>query len=421
VRHAAIPWSVGSMMAGSLQSDNALVIETRLARHGTGVNSMTDHSASPRKPLRAAIDEWPLLFSVATTAAFLVFGARWLEDLGNPAWFAFMLLWPLITILLSAFCLVRHAESLAVKLGEPFGTLVLTLAVTGLEAMMISALMFYGPRESAVARDTMFAVIMIVLNGLVGLCLVLGGLRYREQTLNLYGANAFLAVILPLAVLVLVMPSFTTTTPDTSPSPLQSVFLIIMSVGLYCTFLALQTRWHREYFIVHVTAEMSSLAEDAEYHGVHDVRSVPYHVAFLIAYMLPVLILAKQLATPIDYGVEKLGAPAAIGGFTVAALILAPESMAAVRAALSNHLQRAMNLSLGSVVASISLTIPAVLTIGFVTDKTLLLGLDPVEMVLLALSLTVSIITFMLPLTNVLLGAVHLLMFLAYIMLMFDG
>jgi Ca2+:H+ antiporter len=373
---------------------------------------MTDRLESSSKPaLSAALQEWPLLVSFATTAIFLAFGKRWVEDLTHPAWYALMLLWPLVTILLSAFCLVRHAESLALKLGEPFGTLVLTLAVTGLEAIMISALMFSGPDESPVARDTMFAVIMIVLNGLVGLCLLLGALKYREQTVNLYGANAFLAVIVPLAVLVLVMPTFATSTPDASSSTLQSMFLIVMSLGLYGTFLALQTRWHRDYFIV---------SQDAEFHGVSEVRSVPYHLSFLIAYMLPVLILAKQLAVPIDYGVEKLGAPAAIGGFIVAALILAPESLAAARATLSNNLQRAMNLSLGSVLASICLTIPAVLTIGFIAGKTVLLGLDPMDIVLLALTLTVSILTFALERSNFVLGAVHLLLFLAYVMLMFD-
>lgn len=375
--------------------------------------------SKPKSALRATLQEWPLLFSFGTSAAFVIFGKPWMQDLSNAAWYAFMLLWPLITILLSAFCLVRHAESLALKLGEPFGTLVLTLAVTGLEAMMISALMFSGPSETAVARDTMFAVIMIILNGLVGLCLLLGALRYREQIVNTYGANSFLAVIIPLAVLVLVIPTFTTSTPDASSSTLLSVFLIAMSVGLYCTFLALQTRWHRGYFVVQ-GSEAPAHVEDAEYHGISELRSVPYHVVFLIAYMLPVLVLAKALAAPIDYGVSKLGAPAAIGGFIVAGLILAPESLAAVRATLSNELQRAMNLSLGSVLASICLTIPAVLTIGFVTDKTILLGLEPIEMVLLALTLTVSIVTFALERTNALLGVVHVLLFLAYIMLMFD-
>lgn len=366
------------------------------------------------------LKEWPLAVSGATTLLFMLFGPQWLADLTNPLWFALMLLWPFVTILLSAFALVRHAESIAAKLGEPFGTLVLTLAVTGLEAMMIAALMYTGPSESSVARDTMFAVIMIVLNGLVGLCLLLGGLRYREQTLNLYGANTFLAVIIPLAVLVLVMPTFTTSTPSMTSSPLQSVFLIAMSIGLYCTFLALQTRWHREYFIVQSSSESASLEEDAHYHGLGEIRSLPYHLTLMIVYMLPVLILAKQMAKPIDYGVSALGAPPALGGFIVAALILAPESLAAVRAALANHLQRSINLSLGSVLASISLTIPAVLTIGFVSDKTIILGLDPVGIVLLAMSMLVSIVTFMLPRTNVLLGAVHLLMFLAYLVLLFD-
>jgi Ca2+:H+ antiporter len=378
------------------------------------------HPPPPGSLVRAALKEWPLLASVVTTLLFLLFGSSWLDDLTSPGWYALMLLWPFVTILMSAFALVRHAESIAAKLGEPLGTLVLTLAVTGLEAMMIAAIMYTGPSESSVGRDTMFAVIMIVLNGLVGLCLLLGGLRYREQKLNLYGANAFLAVIIPLVVLVLVMPTFTTTTPSMTSSPLQSAFLIAMSIGLYCTFLALQTGWHREYFIVRGTDETGSLEEDAQYHGLTEIRSLPYHVTLLLAYMLPVLILAKQMAKPIDYGVNALGAPAALGGFLVAALILAPESLAAVRAALSNHLQRSINLSLGSVLASISLTIPAVLTIGFVSGKTIILGLDPVGIVLLAMSLTVSIVTFALPRTNVLLGAVHLLMFLAYLVLLFE-
>ena len=370
--------------------------------------------------MSALVKEWPLAASLATTLLFLLLGPQWLADLSNPLWFALMLLWPLVAILLSAFALVRHAESIAAKVGEPFGTLVLTLAVTGLEAMMIAAIMYSGPSESSVGRDTMFAVIMIVLNGLVGLCLILGGLRYRQQTLNLYSANTFLAVIIPLAVLVLVMPTFTISTPHATSSPLQSGFLIFMSIALYCTFLALQTRWHREYFIVGTGSESASLEDEVHYHGLGEIRSLPYHLTLLIAYMLPVLILAKQMAQPIDYGVSALGAPEALGGFIVAALILAPESLAAVRAALANHLQRAMNLSLGSVLASISLTIPAVVTIGFITDKSIVLGLDPVGIVLLAMSIVVSIVTFMLPRTNVLLGAVHLLMFLAYLVLLFE-
>ena len=364
--------------------------------------------------------EWALLLSVLTVALFMVFGDRWLADLSSPAWFALMLGWPFVAILMSAFALVRHAEGLAVKLGEPLGTLVLTIAVTGLEAMMIAAVMYSAHGDSTVARDTMFAVVMIVLNGLVGLCLIVGGLAHREQKFNLYGANSFLAVIMPIAVLGLVMPNFTVASGVGTSSTLQSVFLILMSIGMYGVFLAMQTRWHREYFVAPVAAESGTAQEDAEYHGLHEVRSIPYHTVLLLAYLLPVVILAKQIAIPINHGITTLGAPAALGGLLVAILILSPESLAAVRAARANHLQRSINLALGSVLASISLTIPAVLIIGFITGKTVVLGLGNVDMILLSLSLVVSVVTFSLERMNIMLGAVHMMMFLAYLMLIFD-
>lgn len=177
--------------------------------------------------------EWPLLVSIATTALFLGFGSAWLADLSSPPWFALMLGWLVGAILVSAFAVVRHAEGLGVLLGEPLGTLVLTLSMSGMEMMMIAAVMYAGHGQPSLARDTMLAIVMVVLNGLVGASLLLGGLRYREQTYNLYGANAFLAVILPLSVLGLVLPNFTKSSPGPTFSPLQSTFLIVMSLGLY--------------------------------------------------------------------------------------------------------------------------------------------------------------------------------------------
>ncbi len=174
--------------------------------------------------------EWPLPVSVATTALFLVFGTEWLADLSDPVWFAFLLGWLFTAILVSAFAVVRHAEGLAARLGEPLGTVVLTLSMSGMEMMMIAAVMYTGQGGSSLARDTMLAIVMIVLNGLVGTSLLFGGLRYHEQTYNLYGANAFLAVILPLSVLGLVLPKFTVSSAGPTLSPLQSVFLIFMSV-----------------------------------------------------------------------------------------------------------------------------------------------------------------------------------------------
>jgi len=360
--------------------------------------------------------EWVLVANFATTGLFLAFGDAWLADLAHPAWFTFVSLWLLAVMFLSAFAVVRHAEALAVKLGEPYGTLILTLAVTGIEVMMIAAVMYTGKGNSALARDAMMAVVMIVLNGMVGLSLLLGGLRHHEQSYNLQGANAFLAVILPLAVLGLVLPNFTLSTPGPTLSPLQAGFLILMSLVLYGVFLAVQTFRHRDYFTAPAARDA---VQEAPVSG-GEVRSVPFHGVLLIAYVLPLVVLSKQIAVPINHAVHVLQAPAALAGFLVSVLILSPEALGAVRAALANELQRSVNILLGSVLASIGLTIPAVLAIGFVTGQTITLGLDAIDSTLLLLTLAVSTLTFGAPKGNVLLGAVHLLLFLAYLLFIFE-
>jgi Ca2+:H+ antiporter len=380
--------------------------------------------SGPKTPVHLVVRrfvraEWSLLFALATTGLFLGFGTHWLADLSHPLWFDFMLAWLFVAILLSAFAVVHHAESVAVILGEPIGTLVLTLSVTGIEVMMIGAVMSTGAGNPALARDAMMAVIMIVLNGMVGLCLLLGGLRYHEQTYNLQGANAFLAVIVPIAVLGLVLPNFTESSPGPTYSPLHAMFLIVMSIGLYAVFLAIQTSRHREYFLPPALGISNGNPGTAPLHE-HEVHSIWYHAPLLIAYLVPVALLAKKIAVPIDYGIHVFHAPPALGGFLVSVLVLFPESVASIRAAMANQLQRCVNLLLGSVVASISLTIPAALTIGFMIDQTIVLGLSREEMVLLALTLTVSILTFTSVRTNVLQGAVHLLLFVAYVMLLFE-
>jgi Ca2+:H+ antiporter len=363
--------------------------------------------------------EWSLLFALATTGLFLGFGTGWLADLAHPAWFTFMLAWLFAAILLAALAVVHHAESAAVILGEPLGTLVLTLSVIGIEVMMIGAVMSTGVGNRSCARDAMMAVIMLVLNGMVGLCLLLGGLRYREQTYNLQGANAYLAVIVPIAVLGLILPNFTESAPGPTFSPLHATFLIVMSVGLYAVFLAIQTARHREYFLPPTDAE-STGSTDADHAHEHEVHSIWYHAPLLVVYLVPVVLLAKKIAVPIDYGIHAFAAPPALGGFLVSVLVLFPESLAAARAALANQLQRCVNLLLGSVVASISLTIPAALTIGFAMNQTIVLGVSGVDMVLLALTLAVSTLTFTSVRTNVLQGALHLLLFVAYLMLIFE-
>jgi Ca2+:H+ antiporter len=361
--------------------------------------------------------EWALAANFATTALFLVFGALWLADFSSAAWYTFVFVWLFAVILASAFAVVRHAEHIAARLGEPGGTLVLTLCVTGIEVMMISAVMLTGKGNATLARDAMFAVVMIVLNGMVGVSLLLGGLRHHEQSYNLMGANAFLAVIVPLAVLCLVLPNFTVTASGPVFSTHQAIFFGVVSFGLYGVFLAIQNVRHREYFMAPGPPEGGAGAA-----GRASRKAGPFgpHLALLVAYLLPLVILSKQIAVPIDHGIRVLHAPAALGGFLVAVLILAPESLAAARAALANDLQRAINVLLGSVLATISLTIPSILAVGFFTGQTIVLGLDAVSIVLLLLTLAVSTLTFSSVRTNVLLGAVHSLLFLAYLMLMFE-
>ena len=360
--------------------------------------------------------EWLLGVAFVTTALFLLFGKGWLADLSNPLWFTFMLVWLFAVIMAAAFAVVHHAESLAIRLGEPLGTLVLTLSVIGIEVMMISAVMLTGEGKPALARDAMFGVVMIVLNGMIGLALVLGGLRHHEQEYNLRGANSFLSLIVPLTVLGLVLPNFTETTRGPTLSAFQSIFLAVMSIAIYGLFLIIQNWRHRDYFVQPAVGD--AVAGGHEGHG--EPGSLTYHGILLLMYLLPIVVLAEEIALPIDHGIEVLHAPAALGGFLVAALILSPESLSATRAALANDLQRSINILLGSVLASIGLTIPAVLTIGLITGKTVVLGLDQPNSVLLVLTLAVSAQTFINNRTNVLMGAVHLLLFLAYLMLLFE-
>jgi Ca2+:H+ antiporter len=380
----------------------------------------------PGKPLgRALLAEWPLLLSIATVGLSFYLNTAWFAAIPHRWLLSGSMLGLVCVVMLSAFAVVRHAEGLAVRLGEPYGTLVLTIAVTGIEVMMITAAMSMGHGQPAMARDAMFSVVMIVLNGMVGLVLLIGGLRYKEQTYNLQGINAFLALIVPLAVLGLILPNFTADSPGPTVSRFHAVFAIAMSLGIYAVFLAIQTSLHRHYFIAGTDnpADGKPGLSDGNadsLHGHGTVRSTPYHAFFLIAYLLPLVLLSKVLAHRMEEVIQALNAPLALGGFLVAVLVLSPESLTAVRAAWTNELQRSLNILLGSVLATIGLTIPAVLITGLFTGQTIYLGLDAPNMVMLSLTLIVSILTFSTPRTNVLLGAVHLLMFLAYMMLMFE-
>ncbi len=361
--------------------------------------------------------EWPLALAVVTLAAVLLGKPIIAGALNQPVALVLLLAILCGVILAAAIAIVRHADVLAHRLGEPAGTLLLTLAVTGLEVAMVGFVMSTGDEKPTLARDTMFAVVMLVMNGFMGLALLLGGLRHGEQEYNLKSANAFLVMIVPLTVLGLVLPNYTRSAAGPILSSFQMAFLSIMSIAIYAIFLHVQNRRHRGFFMDADEAARERAADEPSHHS---QRSTTHHAALLCAYGVPLVMLAKQMSMPLDAIVIRLGAPTALGGFIMAALVLTPESIAAIQAARENRLQRSVNVLLGSVLASIGLTIPLVIAITLLTGRRLVLGLAPAETVMLLLTLGTSILTYSLSRTNVLLGCVHLLLFAAYFMLMFD-
>ena len=364
--------------------------------------------------------EMALWIGIATTLIFFFVGKSWLVDLSNPFKYGLLFFWLFTAMLALSFGVVRHADCLAIILGEPYGTLILTLAITVIEVIMISAVMLTGENNPTLARDTMFSVLMIVLNGMLGLTLLMGGRRHHEQDFNLRGASAYLGVIMPLVVLGLVIPRFTSSAPGGQVSVLGSVYLVIMSVGLYAVFLLIQTGRHRQFFMQPPGPDNDM---DKTAHHKHDdiiTRSAGYHAAFLVVTMLPIVLLSENMAILVDHGLSTLQAPQALGGFLVAILVLSPEGLSAVKAAIANKLQRTVNIALGAALATIGLTIPAVLAISLFTGHTIELGLEPVDIVLLTLTLLVSVVNIGSGRTNILQGAVHLILFVSYIILIFD-
>ena len=359
--------------------------------------------------------EYPFFIGLATAATFLGLGNQILEDVAHPLVLGAIFVVLLAAVLWSAVSVVRHADCLAIKCGEPYGTLILTLSAISIEVMMISAAMLHGANNPTLARDMMFAVVMIALNGLVGLSLLLGGLRHHEQNYNLQGVSAYLNAIMALAVLGLVLPNFTTSLSGPRFSTAQEIFLIVTSLSLYVIFLFIQAGRHRQYF-KDATAEPVARGD----HSGSQVRSTRFHATMLFLYLIVVVILAEKFAIPLDNCIERFGMPQAFGGAIVAGLVLAPEAMSAFKAATRNQLQRSVNILHGSVLASIGLTIPAVLIIGMTTNRQVVLGIEGGNLPLLILTLGASMVTFGSGKTNVLQGCVHLVLFAVFLLLIFS-
>lgn len=307
---------------------------------------------------------------------------------------------------------VHHAEVIAIRIGEPFGTLVLALAVTVIEVGMIITLMVGGEPNPALMRDSIHAVVMLVLHGLAGLCIVVCAIYHREPEFHVAGANAFLAVLIPMAVLVLVMPNYAAAEPGPFYSNLQLVFVSVACLLLYGAFLFIQTSWHRAYFQPVGDGDGEPLERPGP-------RIVLASCGLLPVALFSVVVLAKSLTPALEAGLAAVHAPVAVIGIVIAAIVLLPESVAAVRAAARNRLQSSLNLALGSGVASIGLTVPAVAMVSRLIDQPLELGISPSNSVLLALGALIAVITYGTGRTNVLSGIVHLVLLAAYLFLTF--
>jgi Ca2+:H+ antiporter len=312
----------------------------------------------------------------------------------------------------SVMVAVHHAELVALWLREPYGTLVLTLAVTIIELSLIVSLLLTGDPNPGLVRDTVLAVVMLVLNGLAGICIVAGTLRHREQEYQTLGANAFLAVLMPMAVLVLVLPNYTLATPGPYYSNLQLIFVGSTCLALYLVFLFVQTVRHQDYFVPTGPVE-------AEHGAAPSARIGAISGGLLVLSLVAVILLAKLLAPFIERSIAAAGAPFRLAGVIVAAIVLLPEFFAALRAAQRNQLQTSINLALGSAVACIGLTVPAVTVIAIWLGQPLALGIDNEASVLLVLSFLVAILTYGQGRTNLLAGFVHLVLLASYIFMIF--
>lgn len=369
-----------------------------MAQSGKTDTSQTSHSKSvPVLPIWSLVVPVAGLLAIALHAAYLgLFGV-------------------IVAAIIMMGCVlaaVHHAEVVAHKVGEPFGTLVLAIAVTIIEVALIVSLMMSDPGEKAtLARDTVFAAVMIIMNGIVGLCLLVGGARHHEQKFVLRGVSSAFCVLAAMASLSLILPNFTSSAPGSFYSPSQLIFVAVVSLILYGTFVLVQTVRHRDYFL---PAGDGDLAQD-----VH--AAPPTHmqtwiaVGALIVALVGVVLLAKSLSPHIEKAVGAAGLPLAFVGVLIAGLVLAPESLAAVKAARRNRIQTSLNLALGSALATIGLTIPTVAVLSVVMNWPLALGLDPKSMMLLFLSFIVSIFSLGTGRTTILQGITHLVIFATYL------
>lgn len=328
-----------------------------------------------------------------------------------------------VTLIAAVLAGVHHAEVVAHRVGEPFGSLVLAVAVTVIEVALIVTLMITGSGDtSTLARDTVFAAVMITVNGIVGIALVVGALRHRLAVFNPEGTGSALATVIALAGLTLVVPTFTTSEPGPVFTGSQLAFAAVASLALYGAFVFTQTVQHRDFFLPVATGAPATGTDpaDADQDGHADPptdRDALTSAGLLLVALVCVVGLAKVESYAIEDTVAAMGLPHAVVGVVIALLVLLPESIAAVRAAARDRVQISLNLAYGSAMASIGLTIPSIAVASIWLDGPLALGLEPLQLVLLLLSSVVAVLTVVPGRGKPLNGAVHLVLFAAFLFL----
>lgn len=387
-----------------------------------------EHSQASLREMFPPVTCLRLAIAWAVVVAFQMAGHSWLSAPLSPvvALVSFTVLFA--TILTASFSVVREADHLAHQLGEPYGTLILTLSIVSIEVILIAAVML-GPGEfPTIGRDSIFAVMMIILNLVTGLCLLVGGLRYGEQEYNAQGAISYLSMILLLTGTALVLPN-AMGAGNGMLWPGQAIAFSIFTILIYGAFLALQIGGYSRLFVQPKPGALSVPTSRSEARmpstipaptKVLDRRAIVVRSLILVASMLPIVLLSHDLAILIDYGIEMAGAPVALSGVVIAIIVFTPESITAISAALRNEMQRAVNLCLGAFVSTVGLTVPAVLIIGLMTGKTVLMGISSAETILFVMTIALSALTFIGHRTSPIQGLMHLMLFAVFGVLLFS-
>lgn len=334
----------------------------------------------------------------------------------------------LATIIGAAFGVVKEADELAHKLGEPYGTLILTLSIVSIEVILIVAMMF-GPEDNpTIGKDSIFSVMMIIMNLVLGLCILLGGLRHGEQEYNAQGTITYLSMIIMLGGISMMIPNFIEGKGNGEFTSIQAASISGLIILLYGFFLAYQMKGYRHLYIQPKPGQMEILfaqrneIQQSEEHGQEKVskKEVLLRTIILLGMILPIVLLSHNLATLVDYGIKEMNLPPLLGGVLIAIIVFTPESMTAVKAAMNNEFQRAINLCHGAFVSTVGLTVPSVLIIGLIASKTVLFGMTTTETILFVITLILSMLSFSGRRTAPIVGIMHLVLFAVFVILIFN-